>query len=97
MKNTNIKKAKIEEAFTEDNYQYIHVKAKLNRQTVNLFIRIYIIDENKKIYIDKIKSLNLDIIQKIYDTRNLFTGDSRIVITESEYNKRELIDLYNKF
>lgn len=88
MKNKTIKNPRIEEAFKKDNFQYIHVKAEINRRSINMFIKIYITDETKKIYIDKIKSLNLELLQELYDTRNSFTGHSRIVISQSEYNSR---------
>ena len=36
-------------------------------------------------YIDKIKSLDLTLIQELYDTRNKFTGKARLVISKTEY------------
>lgn len=83
-----LKKLKIEEAIVIDNFQYIHIKAKDEKHSIDIFTQIYITSENKKVYIDKIKSLDLTLIQELYDTRDKFTGKARIVISEEEYRNK---------
>lgn len=83
-----LKHLKIEEAIVIDNFQYIHIKAKDENRSIDIYTEKYITPENKKRYIDKIKSLDLELIQELYDTRNLFTGKNRIVISEEEYKNK---------
>lgn len=88
LKRNKLTNLKVEEALTKDGFQYIHIKAKLNQKIINIFTKIYITNENKKIYIDKIKSLNLEVIQELYDTRNSFDKHSNFIITKDEYNSK---------
>ena len=83
-----LKHLKIEEAIVIDNFQYIHIKAKDGNRSIDIYTEKYITPENTKRYIDKIKSLDLELIQELYDTRKLFTGKNRIVISEKEYKNK---------
>lgn len=83
-----LKHLKIEEAIVIDNFQYIHIKAKDENRSIDIFTQIYITSESKKVYIDKIKSLDLTLIQELYNTRDKFTGKARLVISEEEYKNK---------
>ena len=83
-----LKHLKIEEAIVIDNFQYIHIKAKDENRSIDIFTQIYITSESKKVYIDKIKSLDLTLIQELYETRDKFTGKARLVISEEEYKNK---------
>jgi len=80
-----LKNITLEEAITDSNSQYFKLEAIDNNKKIELFLRIPINDELNQLYSNKVKRLDPNIIQELYDSRTIFTGKSRLAITKSEY------------
>lgn len=80
-----LKNISLEEAIADNNSQYFKIEGVDNNKKIELFLRIPLNNELDKLYSNKVKRLNPNIIQELYDSRTIFTGKSRLAITKSEY------------
>ncbi|SUO90257.1 hypothetical protein [Streptococcus equinus] len=80
-----LKNISLEEAIADNNSQYFKIEGVDNNKKIELFLRIPLNNELNKLYSNKVKRLNPNIIQELYDSRTIFTGKSRLAITKSEY------------
>lgn len=89
-----IKKITIKEDINNIDTQFFILEVTDFNSSETMFLMIHINDELKEIYIDRIKNLEIELVQELYDTRKLFTGKARLVISRTEYEnyKREILN-----
>lgn len=89
-----IKKITIKEDINNIDTQFFTLEVTDFNSSETMFLMIHINDESKKDYIDRIKNLEIEIVQELYNYKDLLTGKARLVISRTEYEnyKREILN-----
>lgn len=89
-----IKKIKIKEDINNIDTQFFTLEVTDFNSSETMFLMIHINDESRKDYIDKIQNLETEIVQELYNYKELLTGKARLVISRTEYEnyKREILN-----
>lgn len=89
-----IKKITIKEDINNIDTQFFILEVTDFNSSETMFLMIHINDESKKDYIDRIKNLETEIVQELYNYKELLTGKARLVISRTEYEnyKREILN-----
>ena len=89
-----IKDFTIKEDINNIDTQFFTLEVTDFNSSETMFLMIHINDESKKDYIDRIKNLEIEIVQDLYNYKKLITGKARLVISKTEYEnyKREILN-----
>lgn len=89
-----IKDFTIKEDINNIDTQFFTLEVTDFNSSETMFLMIHINDESKKDYIDRIKNLEIEIVQELYNYKKLITGKARLVISKTEYEnyKREILN-----
>lgn len=89
-----IKDFTIKEDINNIDTQFFTLEVTDFNSSETMFLMIHINDESKKDYIDRIKNLEIEIVQELYNYKELITGKARLVISRTEYEnyKREILN-----
>lgn len=90
MTKKRINHAMIHEAVVFEEWQLMKIAIMIDSDSVLLFLKIRNSKENRKLYIDKLKSLDKAILEEIYDYHyaGLFTvSGANFCVSETEYNQ----------
>lgn len=89
-----IKDFTIKEDINNIDTQFFTLEVTDFNSSETMFLIIHINNELKEIYIDRIKNLEIEIVQELYNYKELITGKARLVISRTEYEnyKREILN-----